>query len=119
MNEQPARAGVIARAIPFIIVLVGIGLLLGGYLFHKRTVYLDVEEVREAPTPVTEDAGDEWSGTPGLAQPAQEKIIVERSRLERESHLVLEITRGGVTRLASGKIKRTYMGDEPPALCPT
>ncbi len=39
--------------------------------------------------------------------------------VESEPKVVLEVTVGGVKRADSGRIERTYVGDEGPALCPT
>lgn len=45
-----------------------------------------------------------------------QKIIVTHE--EPETRLVREVTFGGVVRLASGELRRTYTGD-PPSLCPS
>ncbi len=49
------------------------------------------------------------------------QTVIERelvSREEPELVLVREVTFGGLTRLASGQVRRTYFGT-PPAMCPT
>jgi len=45
------------------------------------------------------------------------KIIVTTD--EPEPKVIREVSIGGLTLAASGEIKRTYSGDEGPALCPT
>ena len=55
----------------------------------------------------------ELGSAPFLEKPAQ--IVSEAFR---EARLVRETTVGGVTRLASGELRRTYTGDAP-SLCPT
>ena len=98
------------------VVLVAAGLLAGGYMYHKRTVHFTETVEYPPPPPLTDPITGEVIGPP--LEPVTE--TVERSAIEPEPRLVLEVTRGGVERLASGQIKRTYEGAEPAdALCPT
>jgi hypothetical protein len=55
-----------------------------------------------------------------LPEPPLEKVTETRviPKIEPEWVVVREVTFGGVMRLASGELKRTYSG-QPPALCPT
>ena len=55
----------------------------------------------------------ELGSAPFLEKPTQ--IVSEAFR---EARLVRETTVGGVTRLVSGELRRTYTGDAP-SLCPT
>lgn len=105
-------------------IVVGVALLIYGVGFHGRTVHFDEEVEIEAP-PIEEDpffgGVDEPPADPS-PEAASETVTVleERETVEPEHSLVLEVTRGGVERLADGRIKRTYIaGAGPPALCPT
>lgn len=51
-----------------------------------------------------------------LTQKVTQKIVVTHD--EPETRLIREVTFGGVVRLASGELRRTYTGD-PPSLCPS
>ena len=55
------------------------------------------------------------SPPPGLAK-VKEKVII--SQPATELVLIREVTFGGVVRLSSGVLRRTYSG-APPLLCPT
>ena len=98
-------------------ILLGGGLLVYGAVFHARTVYFDEEVEIEAP-PIEQDpfapiVDESWL-------PPPETTLVENTVVEPEHRLVLEVSRGGVLRGLSGKIRRTYLGDvAPPDLCPT
>jgi hypothetical protein len=73
--------------------------------------------------------GAPFAGPPGFGpplpfeDPMARKIkaikTTEILHVESEPKVVLEVTVGGVTLADSGRIERTYIGDEGPALCPT
>jgi hypothetical protein len=48
-----------------------------------------------------------------------ETRVTETTKDLPEPALIRDVTVGGVVRLASGELKRTYSGDRPPSLCPT
>lgn len=101
---------------PVFAVLIGVGSLILGFGFHSRTVSYDEQvEIPAPPVPI-----DPYTGRP-IGPPIEPQIITETREVnEPEPRLVLEVTRGGVVRLASGEIKRTYFGaEQPPSLCPT
>jgi hypothetical protein len=54
---------------------------------------------------------------PGMSIKVIKKVIVTTD--EPEPKIVREVSVGGVARVESGEIKRTYSGNEGPALCPT
>jgi len=54
-----------------------------------------------------------------LARKIKAIKTTEILHVESEPKIVLEVTVGGVTLADSGRIERTYTGDEGPALCPT
>ena len=98
-------------------IILGAGLLVYGAVFHARTVHFDEEVEIEAPPPEQDPFApiveDPWI-------PPPETILVENTVVEPEHRLVLEVSRGGVERGLSGKIRRTYLGSAvPPDLCPT
>ncbi|MEN6495563.1 MAG: hypothetical protein ABFD16_14885 [Thermoguttaceae bacterium] len=51
-----------------------------------------------------------------FTQKVKQTIVVTHK--EPEPRLIHEVTFGGVIRLASGELRRTYTGD-PPSLCPS
>jgi len=54
--------------------------------------------------------------------PAQFVTVIKKTILttdELEPRLIREASVGGIMLADSGEIKRTYSGDEGPALCPT
>ena len=92
-------------------------MLIYGAVFHVQTVHFDEEVVLDAP-PMEQDPFAPIVEDPVLPPP--ETILVENTAVEPEHRLVLEVSRGGVVRGLSGKIRRTYLGDiAPPDLCPT
>ncbi len=104
--------------------VVGVAFLIYGVGFHGRTVHFDKEVAIEAP-PLEEDPFFGGAAGPPV-EPSPEgasetvTVLEGRKTVEPEHALVLEVTRGGVVRLADGRIKRTYIaGAAPPALCPT
>jgi len=103
--------------IPIVGALFGVAALIFGFAFHDHTVHFDEAIQIEAP-PLEPDPF-----MPEPEEPPEAEVISvleERQALEPEYRIVLEVSRGGVTRLADGTIKRTYVaGESPPALCPT
>ena len=66
--------------------------------------------------PPTDMPPEPWP-PPQLFTKVIKKIIVTTD--EPEPKVIREVSVGGLTLAASGEIKRTYSGDEGPALCPT
>ncbi len=56
-------------------------------------------------------------GVPGIKQ--VDTRVIQTTKEIPEPALIRDVTVGGVVRLASGQLKRTYRGDRPPSLCPT
>jgi hypothetical protein len=90
--------------LPVFLGVVGVVFLLYAVCFH-RTPVLVAQTPPADQTAVTE--------TPP-AQPEEQTATI----VESEPDLVREVSVGGVTRLASGEIKRTYTG-APEKACPT
>lgn len=57
-----------------------------------------------------------WQPPPALTKVIKKVIITTD---EPEPKIIREVSVGGLTLADSGEIKRTYTGDEGPALCPT
>ncbi len=71
--------------------------------------------------------GDPSFGSPPFgpgpfgASPIKEVVTrsIQTAKDLPEPALIRDVTVGGVVRLASGQLKRTYSGDQGPSLCPT
>jgi hypothetical protein len=133
---------VMLRTIPSLVLLAaGAASLLYGVIYRTAPVSEEQEiEIDIGGPPMFGPPEDEPFGPPGMPPPGEpfdeppfagppgmmgpppvlakvkEKIIVTEE--ESEPTLIREITFGGITRLASGVLKRTYSG-APPLLCPT
>ncbi len=127
---------VIRRAIlPLALVVVGLWSLLHGARQHTEPVIDEHEEKTTIAIPSPFGPPPNLTGEPGMpgenpfedpagfAPPPMLKQEVTRifqtTKDEPEPILVREITIGGLVRLASGELKRTYSGEQGPALCPT
>ena len=110
--------------------LAGVSLLVYGAAVSRHDV-LSEEMVTPSPPPEMPffgpGPGGPGPGGPGGAmppfmrpppRPPAEPVKVLRTITEREPKLVLEATRGGLMRMADGRLKRTYSG-APPSGCPT
>jgi hypothetical protein len=85
---------------PVILILAGVAMLIYGSAFHSATVLTEKKA----------DPGD------SAIRHAPETKHIQLS----EAVMTRDITIGGLVRLDSGLIKRTYAGDKPPAsVCPT
>jgi len=121
------------RALPIVLVLAGLGQLIYAVGYHTTPVLTEKEAEQPAPSHqdpiVLSDPGPD--GLPqGLIQPgfpdepsvdasppeSPEKTVVTVA--EAELRIIQEVTVGGLTRLASGELKRTYSG-RAPSRCPT
>ena len=124
-----------------LLLVIGIGFTVYGALQHAIPVVKEVEEEVRIPVPMPVDpalpGGEGQSvpgGSPGLASeppgmpgPARQPPPVYNKVMrksvfatdEMEWRLIREASIGGVTLANSGKIMRTYSGDDAPALCPT
>ncbi|MBN2023126.1 MAG: hypothetical protein JW809_10065 [Pirellulales bacterium] len=133
--------------LPVVLLAVGIASLAYGVGYHRREVLeeqeieIDVMPPEMPPDVPPEDMGgppgaDEFGGPPGFGEPSdfgppgafgppalppelrKIKQIILVGIQEPEMRLVRDVTVGGLARLESGELKRTYTG-EPPSLCPT
>ncbi len=112
-RKQAARAVTGKVLLGVFLVSVGLSLIVYGVRFHSEPVLVE----QEVEPPAAEPAPPLFftSRPPVIAPPAGKELVSLR---ESEPHLIREITVGGVTRLDSGEIKRTYTG-KPPTACPT
>ncbi len=122
--------------VPLSLILLGGALLVYGAGFHAQPVLTAQEPAEQGeaapvpppPPPPGFDAppfarldgrGDEMppprflEDEPAPAEPTF--VTIE----EPETKLIREVTVGGVIRLASGELRRTYALGAPPSLCPT
>ncbi len=124
------------RAIlPLLLLAVGIASIVYGTSHHTEQVFEEQEiEIALAPPPLPSEMNgppgfggpSEFGGLPGELQPfgapppelqkVKQKVYVGTQ--EPELALVRDVTIGGLERLASGELRRTYSG-APPSLCPT
>ena len=102
--------------LPVLLLLGGTASLIYGAKYHARPV-VEIQEIQVSitlPRP--------FSPLPSFAQPPPIiRKITRKTRLTREEPepaLIREVSIGGVTRLASGELRRTYSG-KAPSLCPT
>lgn len=121
-------------ALPVVLTGGGLASLIYGAVFH----FAPVEEERE--TEITIDVpapfspgpfgGPQFGGPPsfrggspfGGPPPFVKKTVKQIDTVtveQSEPSLTRKVTIGGVARLPTGEIKRTYSGDAGPALCPT
>jgi hypothetical protein len=84
--------------------LAAAGSLVYGVAAHNRPVMMDLKVA--------------MPGGPGAPPPGFAPLYQTITMTETEPELVREVTFGGVTRLPTGDVKRTYTG-KPPSLCPT
>ncbi|HPM80396.1 MAG TPA: hypothetical protein PLF81_06830 [Candidatus Anammoximicrobium sp.] len=131
---------ILRAAVPLVLLAGGIASLAYGVARHTAVVSVEQEiEIDLAAPPGMEFPGVE-GGAPGFGPPGfepgmaapdfpppflqlppelskvKEKVIV--SEPSSELTLIREVTFGGVVRLDTGVLWRTYTGD-PPSLCPT
>lgn len=119
--------------LPILLMASGVASLVYGLGYH-RTAVVDQQEVEEKVTipsqfgpppgfpggPPTA-GGPEVGGMPPFAPPPIVQIVkrIERTTKEEpESRLVFEVSIGGLARLDTGELKRTYAG-KAPSLCPS
>jgi len=124
---------------PTLLVLGGVVFVVYGVGFHATPVLVEQEIGQEQPplpqlpppfpfaeppwlVPETPETPPELAPPflpvpepPRPPEPAEKQIVTLH---QAEPHLIREVTVGGVIRLPSGEIKRTYSG-KPPAQCPT
>jgi hypothetical protein len=133
---------IIRRAVvPTLLVAVGIVAIIFGVGFHPVVVLTDVTvektttatiDVPLGPPPETgpgpDSPGDPSAGQIPFGMPTSikktvtrtEKVKEEKPLTISEPDLTWDVTRGGVVRLASGALKRTYGAESTgPAGCPT
>jgi hypothetical protein len=126
----------ILRASLSIVLLAGaVGLLIYGARFHAVPVSHE-EEIEVSVAPPMPLAPPTLPGEPPFGQPGEGPVFVDPfqgalppflqtikkkhivTENESEPRLIREVTFGGVARLSSGSLVRTYTG-QPPSLCPT
>ncbi len=106
------------------LILVGVGQILYGVAFHTQPVIVEEESKSAPPPPVMVlppgDNPDESAPPPEMREPPASPVAEKDfNTLDlAEPDLIRDVTVGGVARLDSGELKRTYMG-RPPSLCPT
>lgn len=134
------RMAVLRAVVPLVLLVGGIASLVYGVGHHSAVVSVEQEiEIDLAPPPGVEPPGfgqpgegfgpsEPGFGDPALAGPppwlapppelskVKQKVILSEDA--SEPALIREVTFGGVTRLSSGVLWRTYTG-VPPSLCPT
>lgn len=126
--------GFIRRTVPpSLLLLGGLAALVYGTAYRSIPVTeeQEVEKTIVIPSPFGMPGGNDPMAGPGVegqmpesdnpfasefTQKVKQTIILTHQESERQ--LTREVTFGGVVRLASGELRRTYTGD-PPSLCPT
>ncbi len=101
--------------LPIFLVWVGVVSIIYGGLVHARPVLVE-QELVVPPSLVEAGPFAQFRALPGQSPQGVRKRIVAIRQLEAD--LIREVTVGGVVRLQSGEIKRTYTGDAPSG-CPT
>jgi hypothetical protein len=135
-EQRPMWKSLLRGLLPMVLFCGAVGLLVYGARFHLVPVSHEEEiEVSLGPPPLFPPPplpGEPPFGEPGgeppfvgpplpgapppFLQSIKTKVIVAED--ESEPTLIREVTFGGVARLGSGELKRTYTG-QPPSLCPT
>lgn len=119
---------IVRRAIaPTLLAIVGLAAIVWGVLFHRIPVLAEKETETTVEVPLMLPApgldGTSSPDEPSLDVPAFVKKTVTRmdevTLILSEPELMRDISVGGVVRMASGELKRTYSGEEGPAKCPT
>ena len=97
MNSKSQSGWVLNKRLVFLVLLVPVALaaLIYGTIFHSTTILARQSDETTAQQ---------------VAEPAGMKL--------REPTIIRDTTVGGLVRLDSGVIRRTYSGN-PPAACPT
>lgn len=105
----------------------GAVLLVYGYGYSRTTVLIEEERTEPAPPgPQLLPApgrGPRPGGfnlpflSPPPAPPRIRKVLVAATA--PEMRVVRDVTVGGLVRIGPGRLKRTYIGEAGPALCPT
>jgi hypothetical protein len=109
--------------LPAILIVAGLAILVYGAGFRAVPVLVEQEEKAFERSPMPPSFMEEPSG-PGAPPrffeppppPPARKILV--AEVDPEWRLIRDVTIGGLARLPSNEIRRTYSG-EGPALCPT
>ncbi|MHC5034353.1 MAG: hypothetical protein ACYTFZ_04900 [Planctomycetota bacterium] len=110
-SAEAARAAIV-RALPALLLAwAGIVLAIYGATSHAQPVLVE----QQLDLPAGLGPGPLPGELPGFPGPPVTEIV-ETS--ESEPRLIREVTVGGVTRLETGELQRTYSG-EAPSLCPT
>jgi len=109
------------------LMLGGAALLLYGYGYSRTTVLIEEERTEPAPPgPQLRPAPGRGPGLGGFnlpflspppAPPRIRKVLVAATT--PETRVVRDVTVGGLVRIGPGRLKRTYIGEAGPALCPT
>jgi len=126
---------ILRALLPIVLFSGAVGLLIYGAGFHFVPVSHQ-EEIEVSIAPPMPFAPPPLPGGPPFGQPGEGPVFVDpfqgvplpflqtikKKRIvtenESEPRLIREVTFGGVARLSSGSLMRTYTG-QPPSLCPT
>ena len=118
---------IVRRAIvPALLAIAGVAALIKGALFHPISVFVEKETTTTIEVPLVlppgPTAGDPASPGGPFGGPTFIKKTITRIDLVplilSEPDATRDVTVGGLVRLTSGELKRTYSG-KGPALCPT
>ncbi len=114
--------------VPVVLMLIGLGQLIYGAGFHSQSILIEQEPDAPPPMPrrfeppsfIGPDGGPADFAPPpfvdmppGAPSPPKTELIALA-----EPQMIHEVTIGGLTRLDTGQLKRTYSG-APPSGCPT
>ncbi len=120
-EAMPAKAsrlgrepGVARLLCPFLLLAGAVALVTCGAVLHARPVLVEQDFTPPAALSAGRPPGLPW----GLPAPPPSQTAQLVPIRESEAELVRDVTFGGVIRLESGELKRTYSG-EAPSLCPT
>ena len=125
---------IIRRTIlPVLLMIVGVAAIVEGMWYHPIAVVVKEETTTTVtiniplPMPPGPSADDPSSpdgppsfppGAPTSIKQSVERVDPAVVEMVPEPELMRDVSVGGVTRLASGELKRTYSGNGP-ALCPS
>lgn len=119
---------IIRRGLPIVLGVAGVSLLVYGAAVSRHNVLSEEEITPPSPPPEMPFFGPGPGGPDGPMpppfirpppRPPARPIKVLRTITEREHKLIIEATRGGLIRMADGRLKRTYSGEPPKSGCPT
>lgn len=116
---------IVRRAVlPTLLTIGGLASLIYGAVYHSAPVLTETETEAtiEVPAPFAPDQSFGQPPFPGGLPPMVKKTVKRidvATIVEPEPMLMRELSVGGVARIESGELKRTYSGSKGPALCPS